>query len=114
MKLVQFAESYTYMIHCYKHRKNTKFSLKNVFCITLCQPCSKAKFFASYLLQKCCINTGATTEFINSFNTYFVFIFAVPYKSSSERGILVDGVIKKGWSKRMFELTRSRDIGVFL
>ena len=114
MKLVQFAASYTYMLHCYKHRKNTKFSLKNVSCITLYQPCTKAKFFASDLLQKCCINAGATTKFINSFNTYFVFIFAVPYKSSSERGILVDGVGKKGWSKRIFELTRSQDIGVFL
>ena len=75
------------------------------------QPCCKAKFFTSYLLQKSCINAGATTDFTNSFNSYFVLIFAVPYKSSSKREILVDGAGKEGWSKRMFELKSARDIG---
>ena len=113
MKSVQFAESYTICFNVINIVKIQSFHWRMFFCITLCQPCSKEKFLASYLLQKSWINAGATTEFINSFNSYFVLIFATSYASLSKREILVDGAGKYSWSKRMLELMRDQDIGVF-
>ena len=68
VKIVPFAKSYTISFIVIKTVKN------KVFCITLCQPCSKATFFASYLLQKYCINTGATTKLIVSTHTLYLFL----------------------------------------